>query len=88
MATEYASHNIRVNAVSPGPVITDLAATSLAHEAEFPPLGQCGVIPLYLIINIIIIYDIIIILPCTLHIQNAPLVPTSATPLLHGLHGT
>lgn len=36
---DYAAHNIRVNAVSPGPVITDLAATSVMHEPDFPPLG-------------------------------------------------
>ena len=33
---------IRVNAVSPGPVVTDLGATSLANEPQFPPLSVAG----------------------------------------------
>ena len=32
----------RVNAVSPGPVTTDLGKTSLQNEPDFPPLGEAG----------------------------------------------
>jgi hypothetical protein len=32
----------RANAISPGPVITDLAAASKMHEPGFPPLGKAG----------------------------------------------
>ena len=32
----------RVNAVSPGPVTTDLGKTSLQNEPDFPPLGDAG----------------------------------------------
>ena len=32
----------RVNAVSPGPVTTDLGKTSLQNEPNFPPLGAAG----------------------------------------------
>ena len=32
----------RVNAVSPGPVTTDLGATSVQNEPDFPPLGSAG----------------------------------------------
>ena len=39
---EYATSGIRVNAVSPGPVVTDLGATSLANEPDFPPLAMAG----------------------------------------------
>jgi NAD(P)-dependent dehydrogenase (short-subunit alcohol dehydrogenase family) len=42
LAVEYATFGIRVNAISPGPVVTDLAATSKANEPDFPPLGPAG----------------------------------------------
>jgi NAD(P)-dependent dehydrogenase (short-subunit alcohol dehydrogenase family) len=42
LSVEYTSFGIRVNAVSPGPVITDLAATSVANEPDFLPLGPAG----------------------------------------------
>jgi NAD(P)-dependent dehydrogenase (short-subunit alcohol dehydrogenase family) len=43
IAVDYASAGIRVNVVSPGPVVSDLAATSAMHEGiEFPALGPAG----------------------------------------------
>eukprot|EP00040_Diaphanoeca_grandis_P007486 m.41089 g.41089 ORF g.41089 m.41089 type:complete len:333 (-) comp18699_c0_seq1:78-1076(-) len=42
IAVDYAQYGIRVNSVSPGPVVTDLAATSVAHEPDFPPLESAG----------------------------------------------
>jgi NAD(P)-dependent dehydrogenase (short-subunit alcohol dehydrogenase family) len=42
IAVDYATAGIRVNTVSPGPVVTDLAATSVANEPDFPPLGPAG----------------------------------------------
>ena len=42
LAVDLATAGIRVNTVSPGPVVTDLAATSVMHEPDFPPLGPAG----------------------------------------------
>jgi len=43
LAIDYAADGIRVNVVSPGPVVTDLAYTSALHEGEqFPALGPAG----------------------------------------------
>jgi NAD(P)-dependent dehydrogenase (short-subunit alcohol dehydrogenase family) len=40
---DYATAGIRINAVSPGPVVTDLAATSAQFEGkDFPALGPAG----------------------------------------------
>ena len=42
IAVDYATRGIRVNAVSPGPVTTDLGRTSVENEPDFPPLGPAG----------------------------------------------
>jgi len=42
IAVDYATAGIRVNAVSPGPVTTDLGKTSVDNEPDFPPLGAAG----------------------------------------------
>eukprot|EP00746_Dinoflagellata_sp_MGD_P031741 gnl/MRDRNA2_/MRDRNA2_17551_c0_seq1.p1 gnl/MRDRNA2_/MRDRNA2_17551_c0~~gnl/MRDRNA2_/MRDRNA2_17551_c0_seq1.p1 ORF type:complete len:167 (-),score=38.75 gnl/MRDRNA2_/MRDRNA2_17551_c0_seq1:15-515(-) len=40
LAVQYAGKNVRVNAVSPGPVATNLEKNSLTHEPDFLPIGN------------------------------------------------